>query len=765
MLTPRLTNCQDCHKIPDLLKQIDCKLAELSNDAYNDVVFMLGNCIPAYEINQLLAYKRILTFKYCNPHYAGCTSVNDIAGKVIRLTAGCVSRCNEPTVCEITTCAVEVVPNPTTTTTSTSSTSTTTTTSTSTSSTTTTTTTIYPDCRIEGCFETLTTTTTTSSTSSTTTTTTTNIVFDCIEAFDFTDPESFPNVETGNGTKILSNGVQLITTYTGIAPTYVPGTPGTFEICNGAYMTNQSGGQGNIGMKGGSTLVMNFNPPINAIAFVSGAYGSFRKPGNVEILSITSPQEIAATEITACGPYITSQIDQNTVNLSGTVTGLTTSSGVTAISPVSGNISELTLVLSPPADELAGIVLDFYVCPGPTTTTTTTLPVFLCTNPLLTVSLPDGVVGDPLNGSVVYDGLNLAITSYTYSGGSTTVYIAGTVAYTLGFIVPSGYSNSGSASGCAVVATSTSPTTTTTTTTVTPTTTTTTTVAPTTTTTTTLPPLVGCLEFDYLTLVTGDNWYTDPPQPVGVNTPSLYVQAAFGTGATTNTTSFTQWSQVPNTNYDVVFNIGGVDYTAVYQFINLGTGAVTVPYGKFSTNGDVISSMYAFQFSKIDANGNDLSSILSTFDYTNGDGIKVTAYGDCTTPTTTTTTTTACVKPGGLTYVQLTSDVTYDSNSYDFETMTFEQICTALQGYCIFGQGGMVESLITGQTIGIEIGNSIYTTSSQCAFLPNGNYVVGQASQICSSPRTIISILNGIITAIDSPCTYTAPTTTTTTTQ
>ena len=66
MLTPRLTNCQDCHKIPDLPKQIDCKLAELANDAYNDVVFMLGNCIPAYEINQLLAYKRILTFKYCN---------------------------------------------------------------------------------------------------------------------------------------------------------------------------------------------------------------------------------------------------------------------------------------------------------------------------------------------------------------------------------------------------------------------------------------------------------------------------------------------------------------------------------------------------------------------------------------------------------------------------------------------------------------------------------------------------------------------------
>ena len=101
---------------------------------------------------------------------------------------------------------------------------------------------------------------------------------------------------------------------------------------------------------------------------------------------------------------------------------------------------------------------------APTTTTTTTLPVFLCSDPLLTVSLPDGVVGDPLNGSVVYDGLNLAITGYTYGGGNTTVYIAGTVAYTLAFIVPSGYSNSGSATGCAVAATGTTPTTTTTTT-------------------------------------------------------------------------------------------------------------------------------------------------------------------------------------------------------------------------------------------------------------------------------------------------------------
>ncbi len=56
MLTPRLTNCQDCHKIPDLLKSIDCKLAELGNNMYNNVVFMLGRDVPAYTITQLLQH-------------------------------------------------------------------------------------------------------------------------------------------------------------------------------------------------------------------------------------------------------------------------------------------------------------------------------------------------------------------------------------------------------------------------------------------------------------------------------------------------------------------------------------------------------------------------------------------------------------------------------------------------------------------------------------------------------------------------------------
>jgi hypothetical protein len=266
------------------------------------------------------------------------------------------------------------------------------------------------------------------------------------------------------------------------------------------------------------------------------------------------------------------------------------------------------------------------ICPVTTTTTTTPSPTTTTTT------------------TTIIEDVNTIWTWFEAVAPTTTTTsttVAPTTTTTTTTVAPTTTTTSTTVAPTTTTTSTTVAPTTTTTTTVAPTTTTTTTVAPTTTTTsTTLAPLVGCLEFDYLTLLYNSFWYTDPPSPVGPTTPSLYARASF-VGPTTNTTGYTRWSQVPNTNYDVVFNIGGVDYTAVYQFTNVGVGAVTVPYGKFSTNGDLLSGTNVFQFSKIDANGNDLSSILSTFDHTTGDGYKVTAYGDCTTPTTTTTTSTS----------------------------------------------------------------------------------------------------------------------------
>ena len=130
MLSPRLTNCPECANIPSLLKKIDCKLAELGNNLYNNISYMLNKQIPTDDIIQLIGYRRILQYKYINPNYAHRYTINMIASRVIRLTVGCVSKCNTPEPCKEIPCDITIVPNPTTTTTTIAPTTTTTTTTT-----------------------------------------------------------------------------------------------------------------------------------------------------------------------------------------------------------------------------------------------------------------------------------------------------------------------------------------------------------------------------------------------------------------------------------------------------------------------------------------------------------------------------------------------------------------------------------------------------------------------------------------------------------
>lgn len=136
MLSPRLTDCPECANIPNLLKEIDCRLAYYANGLYNNITFMLNQSVPAGIMIQLIAYKRILTYKNYNPNYISDISINRIASKVKLLTLGCVS---DPICAPCTT---------TTSSTSTSSTTTTTTTlaptTTTTSSTTGIITTVFP---------------------------------------------------------------------------------------------------------------------------------------------------------------------------------------------------------------------------------------------------------------------------------------------------------------------------------------------------------------------------------------------------------------------------------------------------------------------------------------------------------------------------------------------------------------------------------------------------------------------------------------------
>lgn len=82
MLLPRLTDCVECASIPALLNDIDCKLRDMANRLYNNISFSLNQPISAIVMNDLLNYKRILTYKACNPEYACHYSIQQIASRV-----------------------------------------------------------------------------------------------------------------------------------------------------------------------------------------------------------------------------------------------------------------------------------------------------------------------------------------------------------------------------------------------------------------------------------------------------------------------------------------------------------------------------------------------------------------------------------------------------------------------------------------------------------------------------------------------------------
>lgn len=82
MLSPRLVNCVDCTTTAALIADIDCKLTDLANNQYNNIVFMLNLPFPSVLLTDLINYKRILVNKACNPDYASCYTLEMIASRV-----------------------------------------------------------------------------------------------------------------------------------------------------------------------------------------------------------------------------------------------------------------------------------------------------------------------------------------------------------------------------------------------------------------------------------------------------------------------------------------------------------------------------------------------------------------------------------------------------------------------------------------------------------------------------------------------------------
>lgn len=82
MLEPRLNNCIDCATIPVLINNIDAKIASLATEEYNNIVYDLNHYINGQVIFDLLEYKQILEWKFCNADYCKAFTVPMIASRV-----------------------------------------------------------------------------------------------------------------------------------------------------------------------------------------------------------------------------------------------------------------------------------------------------------------------------------------------------------------------------------------------------------------------------------------------------------------------------------------------------------------------------------------------------------------------------------------------------------------------------------------------------------------------------------------------------------
>jgi hypothetical protein len=82
MLEPRLNNCIDCATIPVLINNIDTKITSLATEEYNNIIYDLNYYINGQVIFDLLQYKQILEWKFCNADYTAPFTVPMIASRV-----------------------------------------------------------------------------------------------------------------------------------------------------------------------------------------------------------------------------------------------------------------------------------------------------------------------------------------------------------------------------------------------------------------------------------------------------------------------------------------------------------------------------------------------------------------------------------------------------------------------------------------------------------------------------------------------------------
>jgi hypothetical protein len=166
---------------------------------------------------------------------------------------------------------------------------------------------------------------------------------------------------------------------------------------------------------------------------------------------------------------------------------------------------------------------------------------------------------------------------------------------------------------------------------------------------------------------------------------------------------------------------------------------------------DAIPCEEAYQSDCIIYNGPDLTcyGIQTGYSVTQILNIIIAQLDPCT--TTTTSTTTVCVRPTGLTTINLNTTL----NGVVFSG-SLAEACTAYNVHA--GDPGSSLSGVTGQTVSATIGQVVYNgIGTDCGIAVNGYYIINNLPGV-------YQIYNGVIASLDQCLTTTTSSTSTTTT-
>lgn len=82
MINPKISSCDDCSNIEGLIEDINCKIFDLSMNAYSNIIYGFKRSTRFTLMYDLLHYRRILEYKAVNSDYLKEVTVDKITSRI-----------------------------------------------------------------------------------------------------------------------------------------------------------------------------------------------------------------------------------------------------------------------------------------------------------------------------------------------------------------------------------------------------------------------------------------------------------------------------------------------------------------------------------------------------------------------------------------------------------------------------------------------------------------------------------------------------------